>query len=109
MTVPDTGSVEDVLLQQHEVKVEHTHPKYPRNAMHVFAQNKYCDEWNVFMLKSLPGDTSICVAHDSKKDNIMNLADINIPDKPSATGNLTKELKDKNRCQSNDHNQYRCQ
>ena len=61
--------------------------------MHVFAQNKYCDEWNAFMLKSLPGDTSICVAHDSKKDNITNLAEINIPDKPSATGNLTKELK----------------
>ena len=45
------------------------------------------------MLKSLLGDTSICVACDSKKDNIMNLANINIPDKPSATGNLAKELK----------------
>ena len=45
------------------------------------------------MLKSLPGDTSICVACDSKKDNITNLANINIPDKPSATGNLAKELK----------------
>ena len=93
MTVPDVGSVEDVLLQQCEVKVEHTHPKYLRNVMHVFAQNKYCDEWNEFMLKSLPGDTSICVAHDSKKDNITNVAEINVPDKPSATGNLTKELK----------------
>ena len=93
MSVPDVGSVEDVLLQQCEVKVECTHPKYPKNARHVFAQNKYCDEWNDFMLKSLLGDTSICVAHDSKKDNIMNLANINIPDKPSATGNLAKELK----------------
>ena len=45
------------------------------------------------MLKSLLGDTSMCVACDSKKDNITNLANINIPDKPSATGNLTKELK----------------
>ena len=60
MTVPDVGSVEDVPLQQCEVKVEHTHPKYLRNVMHVFAQNKYCDEWNEFMLKSLPGDTSMC-------------------------------------------------
>ena len=93
MTVPDVGSVEDVLLQQCEVKVECTHSKYLRNVMHVFAQNKYCDEWNEIMLKSLLGDTSICVAHDSKKDNIMNLAEINITDKPSATGNLTKELK----------------
>ena len=54
--------------------------------------NLYCDEWNEFMLKSLLGDTSICVACDSKKDNITNLAEINIPDKPSTTGNLTKEL-----------------
>ena len=54
---------------------------------------KYCDEWNELMLQNLPGDTSICVACDSKKDIIMNLAYINIPDKPSATGNLTKELK----------------
>ena len=93
MSVPDVGSVEDVLLQQCKVKVKHTYPKYPKNSMHVFAKNKYCDEWNDFMLKSLPGDTSICVAHDSKKDNIKNPANINIPDKPSATGNLAKELK----------------
>ena len=93
MTVPDVGSVEDVLLQQHEVKVECTHPKYLRNVMHVIAQNKYCDEWNEFMLKSLLGDTSICVACDSKKYNITNLVEINIPDKTSATGNLRKELK----------------
>ena len=31
MTVPDVGSVEDVLLQQCEVKVECTYPKYLRN------------------------------------------------------------------------------
>ena len=61
--------------------------------MHVCTQNKYSDEWNDFILKSLPGDTSICVAHDLKKDNIMNLANINIPDKTSATGDLAKELK----------------
>ena len=93
MNVPDIGSVEDLLLQQWKVKVECTHPKYPRNMMHVFPQNKYCDEWNEFVLQNLPGDTSICVAHDSKKDNITNLAHINIPDRPSATGKLTKELK----------------
>ena len=93
MSVPDVGSVEDVLLHQCEVKVQHTDPKYPKNAMHVFVQNKYCDEWNNFMLRNLPGDTSICVAHDSKKDNMTNLANINIPDKPSSTGNLAKELK----------------
>ena len=92
MSVPDPSSVEDVLLQQHQVKVPCTHPKYPKNAMHVFAQNKYCDEWNKFMLESIPGDIVTCVAQDSKKDNMTKLANINIPDKPSATGNLTKEL-----------------
>ena len=77
--------------------------------MDVFAQNKYCNEWNDFMLKSLRGDTSICVACDSKKDNIMNLANINIPDKPSATVKLSKGIKDKSRCQSDDYKKYRCQ
>ena len=48
----DVGSVEDVLLQQCEVNVECTHPKYPKNVMHVFIQNKYCDEWNELILKS---------------------------------------------------------
>ena len=81
------------MLQQCKVKVEHTHPKYPKNAMHVFAQNKYCDEWNEFMLENLPGNTFTCVACDSQKDNMTNLAQINIPDKPSSTGNLRKELK----------------
>ena len=72
MSVPDVGLVKDVLLQQCKVKVQCTDPKYPRNAMHVFTQNKYCDEWNDFMLRNLPGDTSICVACNSKKDNITN-------------------------------------
>ena len=92
MSVPDPGSVEDVLLQQCELKVPCTHPKYPKHAMHVYAQNKYCNEWNDFMLESIPGETTTCIAHDSKKDNITRLADVNIPDKPSATGNLNKEL-----------------
>ena len=61
------------------------------------------------MLKSLPGDTSICVAHDSKKDNITNLANINIPDKTLSNRKLSKAIKDKSRCQSDDYNKYRCQ
>ena len=44
------------------------------------------------MLQSIPGETTTCIAHDSKKDNITRLVDVNIPDKPSATGNLKKEL-----------------
>ena len=80
------------MLQQCEVKVEHTHPNYPKNVMYVFAQNKYCDEWNEFILENLPGNTFTCVAHDSQ-DNMTNLSQINIPDKPSSTGNLRKELK----------------
>ena len=92
MSVPGAGSVEDVLLQQCELKVPCTHPKYPKHAMHVYAQNKYCDEWNDFMLETIPGETTTCNAHDSKKDNVTRLADLNIPDKPPATGNLMKEL-----------------
>ena len=41
MNVPDPGSVEYVVLQQCELKVPCTHPKYPKHAMHVYVQNKY--------------------------------------------------------------------
>ena len=70
MSVPEPGSIEDVLLQQCEITLPCTDAKYPREAMHVFAQNKYCEEWNNFMLNTLSGDITTCVAQDSKKDNM---------------------------------------
>ena len=38
--------------------------------MHVYAQNKYCNEWNDFMLETILEEATTCIAHDSKKDKI---------------------------------------
>ena len=41
------------------------------------------DKWNEFMLKSLPGDTSICVAHDSKCNEMLSHYTILLPNSSS--------------------------
>ena len=68
MTVPQPGSVEDIMLQKWELKVGQNHSDYPKNAMHIYAKNCHCDEWNDFMLEELNEDLKICHACDSKKD-----------------------------------------
>ena len=89
---PDIGSPEDELLYNHELCCMPGDNNYPYHAMHVYAQNIYCDEWNEHMLGRLPGVTEICVAIDSQKDTSMNLANINISDRPCDTGNLHHTL-----------------
>ena len=46
MNVPDKGSPEDNILQSRELHLLEDHADYPRDAMHVYAQNAYCGEWN---------------------------------------------------------------
>ena len=46
VSVPEPGSKEDIMLQSCEFHITQDDPKYPTNAMHVFAQNEQCDEWN---------------------------------------------------------------
>ena len=60
--------------------------------MHVYAQNAYCDEWNTFKLKLLPGKELTNIATDSKKDDCTELANITMPTNPCETGNLKKIL-----------------
>ena len=45
-TVPLEGSNEDIMLQNCELKKNPNDDKYPSDALHVYAQNAYCDEWN---------------------------------------------------------------
>ena len=45
----------DQMLQACVLKLNPDNGKYPHNAMHVYAQNAYCDERNIFKLKLLPG------------------------------------------------------
>ena len=91
-TVPESGSTEDIMLQQCELKVSHDDPTYPRQAMHVYAHNDQCDQWNNFMLQSLPGSITTSTASDTKKDHFTQLANVVMPEKPHQTGNLRKVL-----------------
>ena len=90
--VPESGSTEDIILQQCELKVRHDHPSYPRHTMHVYAYNDHCDQWNDIMLQSLPGPITTNIARNTKKDNFTQIADVEMPKKPHETGNLRKVL-----------------
>ena len=50
-TVPLAGSEEDRMLQACELKLNPNNENYLCDAMHVYAQNAYCDEWNTFKPK----------------------------------------------------------
>ena len=71
-TVLLEGSEEDRILQICELKLNPNHENYPHDAMHVYAQNVHCDEWNENRLKLLPGRefTNIAIV---KKMTALNL------------------------------------
>ena len=77
VSVPEPGSKEDIMLQSCELQITQDDPT---NAMHVFAQNKHCDEWNARRLALLPGTVSTSVASDGKKDDCAQLATVNMPE-----------------------------
>ena len=78
------------MLQQCELKVTPADDTYPRHATHVYAQNKYCDDWNENMLAFIPGQLYRYIAKDSKKDDCTEMADMHMSDKPRDTGNMRK-------------------
>ena len=92
VSVPEAGIKEDIMLQSCELQITRDDPKYPTNAMHVFAQNEHCDEWNARKLASLPGTLSASVVSDGKKDNCAQLVSVSMPERPHETGNLRKIL-----------------
>ena len=91
-TVPLEGSNKDRMLQNCELKINPNDEKYPSDALHVYARNAYCDEWNAYKLKLLPGKEFTNIATDSKKDDCTELANITMPTNPCETGNLKKFL-----------------
>ena len=91
-TVPLEGSNEDIMVQNCELKMNPNDEKYPSDALHVYARNAYCDEWNTYKLKLLPGKEFTNIATDSKKDDCTELANITMPTNPCETGNLKKIL-----------------
>ena len=90
--VPLGGSEEDRMLQDCELKLNPNNENYPCDAMHVYAWNAHCDEWNAFKLKLLPGGEFTNIATDCKKDDCTELASITMPTNPCKTGNLKKIL-----------------
>ena len=80
------------MLQACELKLNPNNENYPHDAMHVYAQNAHCDEWNTFKLKFLPGKDFTSIATDRKNDDCTELANITMPTNPCETGNLKKVL-----------------
>ena len=91
-TVPLEGSNKDRMLQNCELKINPNDEKYPSDALHVYARNAYCDEWNTYKLKLLTGKEFRNIATDSKKDDCTELANITMPTNPHETGNLKEIL-----------------
>ena len=48
---PEVNSLEDLMLQSHELHIDDNHVEYPRNAMHVYATNENSVIWNNKMLQ----------------------------------------------------------
>ena len=90
---PESCSHEDVMLKGRELFLSRDNENYPHDAMHVYAQNVYCDEWNEYMLDRLPGPMVSNIATDSRKDISTNLANVSFSDKPRDTGNLRHVLR----------------
>ena len=64
MNLPEEDSEDDIMLRSREIFIGHDHKDYPLKAMHVYAKNSSCDEWNEIMLSSLDGDTFVNTAKD---------------------------------------------
>ena len=92
MNPPEEDSEDDIMLQSREISIGHDHKDYPLKAMHVYAKNSSCDEWNEIMLNSLDGNTFMNTAKDCRKDTGTNLANIAFPANPKDTSNLCKTL-----------------
>ena len=86
--VPEKESSVDFMLRSCEMNIPHTDPAYPINAMHVYAQNKHCAEWNNTRLDSIQDTLYTNNAHDVSKDGSINISQITITEKLKETANL---------------------
>ena len=81
------------MLQACELKVSPDDETYPNQAMHVYAENVHCNEWNNFMLSMLPGKEFVITAINGKRDVSTNLEKVQFSDqKQQDTGNLRMSL-----------------
>ena len=90
---PESCSPEDMMLKGRELLLSLDDENYPHGAMHVYAQNVYCDDWNEYMMGRLPGMMVTSTVTDGRKDTSTNLASVAFSDKPRDTGNLWHVLR----------------
>ena len=91
-TVPLESSEKDRMLQTCKLKLNPSNENHPHDAMHTYAQNAHCDEWNKNRLKLFPGREFTNIATDSKIDDCTELANVTMPTNPCETGILQKFL-----------------
>ena len=94
---PEENSADDLLLRSCEIPVPFEHNDYPRNVLHVFAQNIPANSYNEMMLNSLDGELMISAAVDSVS-GAYGGQKVQFSEKMSDTGNLKSELKMKVGC-----------
>ena len=106
--VLEPGSPEDIMLQACELKVGFHDETYPKQAMHVYAENVQCNEWNNFMLSMLPGQEFVIPAIDGKRDLSTNLVKVQFSDKKKTTRHrqLEDEFKSESWCKGYDNKKY---
>ena len=85
---PDEGSPEDLLLKSREVHVPDDSDTYPRDTLHVYAQNDQCLIRNLRRLDQLPGESWESVAHDKTKEKNTNVTDFIFPTNATKTGRM---------------------
>ena len=90
--VPEKDSPDDLMLRSCKMNISHTDPRYPINAMHVYAQNKHCAEWNNIRLNSIQDTLYTNNAHDVSKDDSIHISQIKIIGKLKETANLPKTV-----------------
>ena len=88
----EPDSLEDILLRSCELTVPHTDPHYPIDAIHVYAMNEHCSNWNTIRLNMVDGHMYTAVATNLTRDCNTNLANMSFPTNPQETGNMVKVL-----------------
>ena len=86
--VPEKDSPDDLMLCSCEMSIPHTDPRYPINAIHVYAQNRHCAEWNNICLKSIQDTLYTNITHDVSNNDHINISNTTLPEKLRDTANL---------------------
>ena len=89
---PVEGSVEDCLLKSCQMTLNELDASYPKDALHVYAQNEHCHDRNMRRLAQVEGDMIELTATDTTREPNTNVKDFTFPSNPMKTGRLRSVL-----------------